>query len=266
LIREIKAKSVLTLTKLPGADYVINPYVGCHVGCTYCYASFMKRVTKHIEPWGKFVDVKINAAEILEKEIKLAKKGLVLMSSVTDPYQSLERKYSITRKILQILLDEKWAVSVLTKCNLVLRDVDILKQFGVAEVGFSISSLDEKDRVIFEPASSTVEQKISALKELHDTGISTYAFIGPVLPQITNVSEILKRIGNFVDMVWVEAINFKAAYQTGIFQLPLQEKRPDIAKEYAHISQNYAKYFEPLKKEVEQLKKEYSFPVTLVVH
>ncbi len=266
MIREISVKSILTPTKLPGADYVINPYVGCHVGCVYCYASFMKRFTRHAEPWGKFVDVKINAAEILEKEIKHARKGLVLLSSVTDPYQPLERKYGITRKILQILAKNKWPVSILTKCALVLRDVDILKQLNNVDVGFSISSLNEKDRLIFEPASSTIEEKINALKELHDNGISTYAFIGPVLPKITNVSEIVGRINDFVDMVWVEAVNLKAACQNTLFLPRLETQRPELVEEYKSIVENYNDYLLQLKKEVEKLKKEYSFEIKLVVH
>lgn len=111
-IREILAKSVLTPSKLPGADWVINPYVGCSFGCQYCYASFIGRWKHPEEEWGNFVDVKINAPEILKQELeRLYKKtnrkdfGAIFFSSVTDPYLGSEIKYQITRKCLKALAD-----------------------------------------------------------------------------------------------------------------------------------------------------------------
>ncbi len=92
-IKEIKVKSVLTKTGIPGVDYCINPYVGCSHSCRYCYATFMTRYSGHTEAWGEFVDIKVNAPEVLEKEIKRKKKGRVIISSVTDAYQPVEGKY-----------------------------------------------------------------------------------------------------------------------------------------------------------------------------
>ena len=104
-IQEKSAKNVLTKSGLPGVDYVINPYVGCLHGCQYCYADFMRKYTKHTEPWGKFSDIKINAPQALAKELHKIKGGTVMLSSVTDPYNPLERKYTLTRKILKVLLE-----------------------------------------------------------------------------------------------------------------------------------------------------------------
>ncbi|MBI5181776.1 MAG: radical SAM protein, partial [Nitrospirae bacterium] len=92
IIKEIKVKSLLSKSGIPGADYCINPYVGCFHCCRYCYATFMKRFTGHAEPWGSFVDVKINAPEVLEKQLKRAEKGNVIISSVTDAYQPKEAR------------------------------------------------------------------------------------------------------------------------------------------------------------------------------
>ena len=91
-IKEIKAKSILTRSRIPGVDYCLNPYVGCFHGCRYCYATFMKRFTGHTEPWGNFVDVKINAPEILQRQLKRKTKGRVMVSSVTDAYQPIETR------------------------------------------------------------------------------------------------------------------------------------------------------------------------------
>ena len=97
-IKEIHAKSILSPSKV--YDYVINPYVGCQHACSYCYARFMKRFTGHKEPWGEFVDVKINAPDLLSKEIKRKKVGSVWVSGVCDPYQPLEKKYALTRRMI----------------------------------------------------------------------------------------------------------------------------------------------------------------------
>ena len=94
IVNEIHSKTILSVSKI--YDYVINPYTGCQHACTYCYARFMKRFTGHTEPWGEFVDVKVNAAELLEKEIKRKKRGRVWISGVCDPYQPLEEKLGLT--------------------------------------------------------------------------------------------------------------------------------------------------------------------------
>jgi len=104
IIKEIESKSVLTKSNLPETDYCINPYVGCLHNCVYCYARFMKRFTNHAESWGDFLDIKTNAVKVLENELQKAKKGLVLLSSVTDPYQPIEKKIELTREILKKLL------------------------------------------------------------------------------------------------------------------------------------------------------------------
>ena len=140
IVREIKAKSVLTKSGIPGIDYCINPYVGCFHGCRYCYATFMKRFTGHQEPWGSFVDVKVNAPAILPKQLARARRGNVLISSVTDGYQPIESKYKLTRQCLEVLLEYQFPVDILTKSPLVLRDMDIMEKFKEIEVGLTITT------------------------------------------------------------------------------------------------------------------------------
>ena len=95
IVREIQAKSILNKSKV--FDYCLNPYTGCQINCAYCYARlFMRRYSGHVEPWGQFVDVKINAPELLRKQLEKAKRGIVWISSVCDPYLPLEAKYELT--------------------------------------------------------------------------------------------------------------------------------------------------------------------------
>jgi DNA repair photolyase len=206
LIKEIKAKSILTKSGIPGAHYCINPYTGCAHGCKYCYASFMKRFTNHTEPWGSFVDVKINAPDLLKRQIKRSKKGTIIISSVTDPYQPLEVRYELTRKCLEELIPYQFSVDILTKSPLVRRDIDLFKQFKDIEVGITITTNDERIRKIFEPKAPPVEARIQTIKKLHEARIRTYVFIGPILPM--NPEIVCEKLAGYVDYVFIDRMNY----------------------------------------------------------
>jgi len=206
LIREIHAKTILSKSQV--SDYAVNAYVGCQHACVYCYAKFMKRFTGHQEAWGAFVDVKVNAAELLAKEIAKKKRGRVWISGVCDAYQPLERKYQLTRKCLEVLVRNEWPVRVQTKSPLVLRDLDILKQGGDVEVGFTITTADERMRKIFEPGAPPVMKRIEALMVLHRAGIRTFVMIAPLLPGAEGLPELLK---DSADHALVDRLNYHYA-------------------------------------------------------
>lgn len=205
-IKEIHAKSVLSPSKI--YDYVVNPYVGCQHACSYCYARFMKRFTGHREPWGDFVDVKINAPELLSKEIKRKRTGTVWVSGVCDPYQPLEAKYKLTGKCLEILMRKNWPVMIQTRSPLVLRDLEIFKNSRNIEVGLSITTANDKIRKIFEPYAPPVEKRLSAIETLHQNGIRTYVMIAPILPDAENLIALL--VGK-VDYIIIDRMNYSHA-------------------------------------------------------
>jgi len=206
MIREKQVKSILSKSGIPGVDYCLNPYVGCAHGCKYCYATFMKRFTGHPEPWGTFVDVKRNAPEILQRQLKRTSRGYVMISSVTDPYQPLEEKYGLTRRCLEVLLQHQFPVGILTKSPLVLRDTDLFQGFKEIEVGITVTTEEERIKNIFEPHAPPIEARIEALKKLHDRGIRTYAFIGPLLPQ--NPEVLAGEVRPYVDSVLIDRMNY----------------------------------------------------------
>lgn len=206
IIREIRSKTILVRSRISEKSYCLNPYVGCQHGCRYCYASFMKRFTGHMEKWGEFVDIKANAPEILAKEILRARRWEVMISSVTDPYQPLERRYQLTRRCLKILLAHQLPVSILTKSPLVLRDADLLSEFENCEVGMTITTDDERIRRLFEPYSSPVIKRIEALQALRSQGIRTYAFIGPILPM--DPQNLAAQLIEAVDFVYIDRMNY----------------------------------------------------------
>lgn len=198
-ISEVKCKQALSHCGIKDFSYSMNPYVGCPHNCVYCYARFMLRFKPKGTKWGEFVDVKINFPEALQKQIGTLKPGKVMISSVTDAYLPLEKKYEITRKSLEILARYKFSISLLTKSDLVLRDVDVLKKFGEdSEVGFTICFNNDEDRKNFEPHSSPIGNRFSALKELKKANIKTFAFLGPFIPGVSdkNLEELFKRFAD----------------------------------------------------------------------
>jgi DNA repair photolyase len=203
IVREVRAKSILSASKV--YPWVINPYTGCQHGCSYCYARFMKRVTGHKEPWGEFVDVKINAPDLLRREIKKKRRGKVWVSGVCDPYQPLEAHYRLTRQCLEILAQNSWPVIIQTRSPLVLRDLDIIEDARDFEVGFSVTTADDGIRKIFEPHAPPVEDRIQALGALHKAGVRTYAMIAPVLPGAEGLAGLLK---GKIDYVLVDRMNY----------------------------------------------------------
>ncbi len=252
-IKEVQAKTILSRSTLKDADYdySCNPYIGCRFGCVYCYASFMARmIGKKTDDWGNFVYAKMNAPDLLKKEVaKLKNNGkgkTIWFSSVTDPYQGLEVKYQLTRKCLQVLIDCNFQgqVSFLTKSDLVLRDIDVLKQLKDVEVGMTITSTNDLISRYFEKYAPPVTARLAALKKLHDEKIATYAFIGPLLPHfIANKTELTKLFKSIhevgVKEIYFEFLNL-STYIRNRLKNELKELDTDIWNEfYASQSNDY---------------------------
>lgn len=230
VIQEIQVKTVLTKSNLPVSDYSVNPYVGCTHACKYCYASFMKRFTNHPEPWGAFLDVKY-WPEIKNPE-KYAGKELFI-SSVTDPYNPQEEKFRRTRALLEQLAGSGVRLSIQTKSDLVLRDMDLIREFPDARVGFSINTLDEDFRADMDSAVS-IERRLAAMKELHDAGIRTTCFVSPIFPGITDVEAIIGRVKDQCNLIWLENLNLRGSYRSVILQY-IREKYPKLYPLYEEI-------------------------------
>ncbi len=206
IVQEVYARTILSKSKV--SDYTINPYIGCEHGCTYCYARFMKRFTGHRESWGTFVDAKINAATLLNLEIRRKKPGRVWISGVCDPYQPLENRYKLTRRCLEILSEHGWPVTIQTKSPLVLRDMDLLKSFNEIEAGLTITTANEEIRQMFEPNLPTTLKRINTLEKLHVAGLRTYAMIAPLLP---GAEDLVSQLEGKVDYVLIDRMNYHYA-------------------------------------------------------
>ena len=231
--KEIDTKDLITKSNLPASEYVINPYVGCPHACKYCYARFMKRFTGHTEEWGDFIDIKRCAKPINVK--KLYHKS-VFLSSVTDCYNPFEAKYQITRDVLKQLTQADCQITISTKSDLILRDIDILKELKNLIVAVSVNTLDNGFQSDMDHAGS-ITRRIAALKELRKQGIYTVLFLSPIFPDITDFKEILEATAEFVCEYWFENLNLRGNYKQDIFQY-VSEKYPQYLSGYKDIYNN----------------------------
>ncbi|MHA1590180.1 MAG: radical SAM protein [Candidatus Njordarchaeales archaeon] len=213
---EKKVRSIMSKSGIYGIEYAINPYIGCEHGCVYCYARFVYiKMGKDPLEWGEEVIAKTNAVELLKREVVANRRGRVLISSVTDPYQPIERTKLLTRRILETLQRYKYPVVILTKSPLILRDLDIIKKFNHEEVeaGITITMLNDDDRKVFEPRAPSVDARIKALRILAGNIANTFAFLGPIIPLFTtkDLSALLELIADAgVKRVVIDKLNLKA--------------------------------------------------------
>ena len=208
IVREVQAKSILNKSKIH--DYCVNPYTGCQVGCRYCYAAlFIPRYSGHAEPWGTFVDAKVNAPEVLRRQLRRAKPGTVWVSSVCDPYQPAEERFGLTRACLEALRESRFPVRVQTKSARLLRDLDLMRTMDGLTVTITIATDDERMARLFEPGASPIVERLAALARLHDAGIRTGAFVGPILPG--NPERLVSLLAGKVDEALIDRLNYVPA-------------------------------------------------------
>lgn len=229
-IQQIEVKNVLSKSNLPVCEYSVNPYVGCTHGCQYCYASFMKRFTGHGEPWGTFLDVKYWPE--IKKPEKYAGKELFI-GSVTDPYLPQEEIYGRTRELLMQLKGSGAKISIATKSDLILRDLDLIKTFPEARVSWSVNTLDEDFRSDMDQAAP-IERRLAAMEAFHNAGIRTTCFVSPIFPGITDIKAIVRRVKHQCNLIWLENLNLRGGYKAVIMDY-IREKYPRLLPLYHEI-------------------------------
>lgn len=210
-VRETTCKTLLNKSDL--ADFTLNCYVGCSHRCLYCYARYMKKFKDRPEDWGYFVDVKINAPEILAKQIpKIRPPKEVFMSSICDGWQPLEAKYKLSRACLKLLLEAGFEVSILTKSSLILRDFDLLEAYKTPRLGMTITTLERNLQKVLEPYASESTERLNTLKKAQEKGIKTWVFLGPLIPEFADTQANLEPLfralkGLNLHRIYVDRLN-----------------------------------------------------------
>lgn len=199
-------------------------------GCRYCYASFMKRFTGHAESWGTFLDVKIWPE--IKNPSKYAGKELFI-GSVTDHYLPQEEQYGRTRALLEQLKGSGAKISIATKSDLILRDLDLIKTFPNARVSWSVNTLDENFKNDMDNAVS-IGRRLTAMEIFHRAGVRTTCFVSPIFPGITDVKAIIERTRGLCNLIWLENLNLRGSYKTVIMEY-IQKKYPELLPLYQEI-------------------------------
>jgi DNA repair photolyase len=242
-----EAKNIITKSNIPSVDYVINPYTGCQHGCIYCYAEFMIRFTGHKgDKWGQFLDIKTFDLDKIKSNRYNGK--VILLSSVTDPYLPLEKKYQNTRKILEKLVNTEAEISILTKSKLVVRDIDLFKKFKNIRVGISISTLDAEFARVIERAASNPLDRLESIKQISKAGIETYTFISPYFPEITNFKAIIRESKDYTNRFLFENLNFRPHNVPRIMKI-IKEHYPRLVLKYKEIQKDRS-YWDILEHEI----------------
>lgn len=256
VIRHVDVNGVMTKSSLPVGGYSVNPYVGCTHACKYCYASFMKRFTGHTEPWGSFLDVKewkpLNDPHRYDGQ-------RIVIGSVTDGYNPYEEKFGKTRLILEQLKGTDAEIMICTKSDLVLRDLDLLKEFPRVTVSWSVNTLDESFRSDMDNAVS-IERRLMAMEQVYKAGIRTVCFISPIFPYITDIFAIIEKVRGYTDLVWLENLNLRGQFKKTVMDY-ISERYPGYLQAYKDIyDKRKTDYWQNLEHEVMEYVGKYGFP------
>lgn len=250
-VRRIEVRTILSRSSLYGVEYSLNPYIGCSHACAYCFARYTFE-RRGIDPtlWGKLVLVKSNAVDVLRREVRRVARGKVLVSSVCDAWQHVERRVLLTRRLIEVLVAHGFPLVILTKSPLVLRDLDLIARVE-CEAGMTITTLDEDVRREFEPRAPRICDRLNALRALASRVGRTYMMIAPMLPvfierELENLLEEALSVG--VERVMVDRLNLRARNWVVVDRV-LRESFPSVRDEFWRRAKS-EEYWQSLKKVV----------------
>lgn len=251
-ISEIYVKQILTKGSgsIQSYDYTLNPYIGCGFGCSYCFASFFQAEQERFDSWGTWIEIKANAADVLRAKRDLKGKS-IFMSSATDPYQPLEAKVELTRKLVEIMSGpiRQPRLTVQTRGPLVTRDLDLFKRFTNIRVNMSITTDCDEIRKEFEPGCASIERRLEALAQVKAAGIRTSAVLAPMLP-LRDPEAFAKKLKAINADFYCSAFFIKSDRP---FASSTRDGAWKLAKKYGWTKDGYMKAAAALKKHLPQL-------------
>ena len=248
-------------------DYTLNPYSGCSFGCTYCYAAFFSRDVEKRDNWGYWVIVKENAVELLEKRLKRRPEflddKLIYMSSVTDPYQPVERELGLTRRLLEVMADgHQPKLVVQTRSPDVVRDCDLFRQIedngGRVQVNMTVTTDDEDIRRTFEPFCPSNPVRLAAIKEVQAAGVDACITMTPLLmvssPYAFADSLLETKVQKFIAQPFhFNRGKFVATTRDKAFDLMAEKLGCDLASFKEEYLEHYQMVFEVLREMLPEL-------------
>jgi len=262
----IKTERILSPTQIPIADFTINPYRGCPFGCIYCYAQVNKTIKRRNEKWGTFIDVKINALELLKKELKNKNIKRVLLGSTVECYPPQEKKFCLTQKIIELLNQHNIAVTILTKSFLLRRDLDLIAKFKNNKIFLTINFNDEKTKKLFEAKTSSLISRWSLLRQIQKRKIPLCLYIAPYFPNLQDI-EILIKVAKNLEEVAVEIYNPLMGNWNAVKNILKTNFSPETFERINKIFSDeitYKEFLRSLSEELDKLSKIYNYKISLV--
>jgi len=247
-------RNILHPSSLLDFKHEIGPYYGCEHNCHYCYAHDTEETD-----WSKEIMIHQDFAAQLKEEIKGLVKQTLFIGKDTDPYQPIEKRLQHTRQTLEILSVSGHAACILTKSDLVVRDIDLLLGMRGSSVGMSFSFQTERSREIFEANAPSTRRRLDALRELKRAGIETYALISPVMPLITNITMQINMLKEIVDTIWVYRLEMNSvdAQSWKNIENIMAESFPQILRLFKEITFNKNhRYWTEMKATLEKIRSE----------
>ena len=235
LLNKITNKDILF-----GGNYTIDPYQNCEYGCIYCDSSNEKTIY-----------IKTNAADVLRKELNQVNKGVIIIGSVNDPYQYAEENYRITRNLLEVIKEKNFPCHILTKSDLILRDVKLLSRLEYCSVTISLITLDNKISNIFEKNVPSPKIRLQTIEKLSESGIKSGIAVIPIIPYISEseIEKIIKSAKNHNAQYFLYKHLELKGDQKSCFLGILKEKYPNLIEKYKKLyKQNYIPNYKYLSK------------------
>ena len=217
---------ITTKDKLFNGNYTLDPYQNCGFGCRYCDSTYDETIY-----------IKTNAAQLLKKELETTEKGTIIVGSVVDPYQKAEESYNITRNLLEIIEQYDFPCHILTKSNLVLRDIDLLSKMSDCKVTISITTLNQSVSDLFERDVPSPMERLKTIEKLSEIGINAGLAVIPILPfiaeeELENIVKSAKK--HKAHYILHKHLELKGD-QKGIFMKILEESYPNLVKKYEEL-------------------------------
>ncbi len=201
-VSECSDRPILSSCGLKEFDYQVDTYIGCEHYCYYCYV-----LDQAETDWSKEIRMHNDIVSQLSEEIDTISPQTIYMGYQTDPYQPCEAEYHQTSKVLELFLQKGYSASILSKSDLVVRDIDILKKMDDAAVSLSVAFNDNQTRKRFEANTMDTEKRIEALRKLKEAGVRTGALVCPVIPYITDAIELIDMLAPYTDTIWIYGLS-----------------------------------------------------------
>jgi DNA repair photolyase len=248
----ISEQKLLQPCSLEGLDYQFDPYCGCSHFCKYCYA-----LNRYPFNWEEEIRIYSSMETKLRDELSKLPPSTIYIGMNSDPYQPLEKKQRQTRIVLEFLQELGFSACILTKSDLVIRDLDLLAEMPSSSAGVSFAFSNEDERTLFEKNAPSNKDRIRALEEIRAAGVPNYVLLCPIMPYITHVNEVIKMASHCTDIFYAYRLKMQSIADCNwkLVNAILNKFYPNLAAQFHEAAFNKVNpYWEIVRREIEEVR------------